>query len=204
MTDKNFVKPSDAAKQLGVSLHTLRRWDKKGLIEAIRTDNGQRRYNVDDYIERKEIKVSEQRLTILYARVSTRPQKDDLNKQAAKLIELFPEGRVVKEIGGGLNLRRKGLLGVLERVMSGDVEKIVVAHKDRLARFGFDLIEWLCEKNNCKIVVLHNDNLSPHQELVQDIIAILHSFSSRLYSIRRIENKVKEELQKESSPQVKH
>ena len=158
----------------GVSLHTLRRWEKKGLIEAIRTDNGQRRYNVDEYIERKGIKVNEQKekLTILYARVSTRPQKDDLNRQAAKLIELFPEGRVIKEIAGGINLRRKGLLGVLERVCSGDVEKIVVAHKDRLARFGFDLIEWLCEKHKCKIVVLHNDYLSPHQELVQDIIQV--------------------------------
>lgn len=200
MTDKNFVKPSQAAKRLGVSLHTLRRWDKKGLIEAIRTDNGQRRYNVDDYIERKGIPVVNQskKLTILYARVSTRPQRDDLNRQVASLIEFYPEGTVVKEVAGGLNLRRKGLLGVLERVLSGDIEKIVVAHKDRLARFGFDLIEWLCEQHGCEVVVLHNDNLSPHQELVADIIAILHSFSSRLYSIRRIENKIKEELEKET------
>jgi predicted site-specific integrase-resolvase len=205
MTDKKFIKPSDAAKRLGVSLHTLRRWEKKGLIEAIRTDNGQRRYNVDDYVERKGIKTDKrkERITVLYARVSTRPQRNDLNRQAAKLIEIFPDGRVVKEIGGGLNLRRRGLLGVLEQVMSGDVERIVVAHKDRLARFGFELIEWLCDKHECKIVVLHNDNLSPHQELVQDIIAILHSFSSRLYSIRRIENKVKEDLQKESEAQEK-
>lgn len=206
MTQKKFVKPSAAAEQLGVSLHTLRRWEKKGLIEVIRTDNGQRRYNVDDYISRQGIKTGEEtkkREIILYARVSTRPQKDDLTRQSAKLIELFPEGRIVKEIAGGLNLRRKGLLGILERVCSGDVEKIVVAHKDRLARFGFDLIEWLCEKHECKIVVLHNDNLSPNQELVQDIIAILHSFSSRLYSIRRIENKIKEELQNESTPQEK-
>jgi len=200
MTQKSFIRPSEAAKRLGVSLHTLRRWEKKGLIEVIRTDNGQRRYNVDEYISRKGIKPDEKiekRITILYARVSTRPQRDDLNRQAAKLIELFPEGTVVKEIAGGLNLRRKGLLGILERVCSGDVEKVVVAHKDRLARFGFDLIEWLCEKHQCNVVVLHNDNLSPNQELVQDIIAILHSFSSRLYSIRRIENKIKEELQKE-------
>ena len=111
MTEKKFVKPSAAAERLGVSLHTLRRWEKKGLIEVIRTDNGQRRYNVDDYITRKGIKTGDEPKTreiILYARVSTRPQRDDLNRQAAKLIELFPEGRVIKEIAGGLNLRRKG------------------------------------------------------------------------------------------------
>ncbi|MGB6295415.1 MAG: IS607 family transposase [Rivularia sp. (in: cyanobacteria)] len=205
MSDKYYIKPNEAAKRLGVSLHTLRRWEKKGLIETIRTDSGQRRYNVEGYLNgiQTENRIEKARSTILYARVSTRPQRNDLNRQAAKLIELYPEGRLVKEIAGGLNLRRKGLLGILERVLLGDVETIVVAHKDRLARFGFDLIEWLCEKHKCKIVVLHNDNLSPHQELVADIIAILHSFSSRLYSIRRIENKVKEELQKESETQEK-
>ena len=126
-----------------------------------------------------------------------------LTDKLQNLLNYSQKGTVVKEIAGGLNLRRKGLLGILERVLSGDVEKVVVAHKDRLARFGFDLIEWLCEKHQCNVVVLHNDNLSPNQELVQDIIAILHSFSSRLYSIRRIENKIKEELQKEFTTQKK-
>ena len=87
------------------------------------------------------------------------------------------------------------------RVLRGDIGTIVVAHKDRLARFGFDIIEWLCEQFDCKIVVLNQVSLSPHAELVQDIVAILQSFSSRLYSIRRIENQIKEELQVEAKAQ---
>jgi predicted site-specific integrase-resolvase len=106
-------------------------------------------------------------------------------------------------VGGGLNLRRKGLVTLLGRVLRGDIAVIVVAHKDRLARFGFDIIEWLCEQFDCQIVVLNQVSLSPHAELVQDIVAILHSFSSRLYSIRRLENQIKQELQAETETQKK-
>ncbi len=104
-------------------------------------------------------------------------------------------------MGGGLNFRRKGLITLLGRVLLRDIAVIVVAHKDRLARFGFDIIEWLCEQFDCQIVVLNQISLSPHAELVQDIVAILHSFSSRLYSIRRLENQIKQELQVESEAQ---
>ena len=119
-------------------------------------------------------------------------------RQVERLSALYPGAEIVKEVGGGLNLRRKGLLSLLGRVLRGDIRTIVVAHKDRLARFGFDIIEWLCEQFDCNIVVLNQISLSPHAELVQDIVAILHSFSSRLYSIRRIENQVKQELQTET------
>lgn len=141
------------------------------------------------------------RATVVYARVSTRPQKADLDRQVERLSAIYPGAEVVKEVGGGLNLRRKGLIALLGRVLRGDIAIIVVAHKDRLARFGFDIIEWLCEQFDCKIVVLNQISLSPHAELVQDIVAILHSFSSRLDSIRRLENQIKEELQVETKAQ---
>jgi excisionase family DNA binding protein len=195
-----FVKPNEAANTLGVSLRTLRRWEEAGEINTIRTPSGQRRYDIEKFIK-EESQFGIRRATIIYARVSTRQQYSDLNRQVERLCALYPGAEIVKEVGGGLNLRRKGLIALLGRVLRGDVATIVVAHKDRLARFGFDLIEWLCEQFDCKIVVLNSIGLSPHQELVQDIVAILHSFSSRLYSIRRLENLFKQELQAETETQ---
>ncbi|MEZ2314577.1 MAG: IS607 family transposase [Microcoleus sp.] len=195
-----YVKPNEAANTLGVCLRTLRRWEAEGKINTIKTPSGQRRYDIEKFIK-KESEPEGGRATVIYARVSTRPQKADLDRQVERLSTLYPGAEVVKEVGGGLNLRRKGLINILGRVLRGDIAIIVVAHKDRLARFGFDIIEWLCEQFDCKIVVLNQISLSPHTELVQDIVAILHSFSSRLYSIRRLENQIKQELQVESEAQ---
>lgn len=195
-----FVKPNEAANTLGVCLRTLRRWEAEGKINAVKTPSGQRRYDIEKFIK-EDSSDGRRRATVIYARVSTRPQKSDLNRQVERLSTLYPSAEVVKEVAGGLNLRRKGLITLLGRVLRGDVKLIVVAHKDRLARFGFDLIEWLCEQFDCQIVVLNQVSLSPHQELVADIVAILHSFSSRLYSIRRLENQIKQELQAETETQ---
>jgi len=195
-----FVKPNEAANTLGVCLRTLRRWEAEGKINTIKTPSGQRRYDIEKFIK-EESENGRRRATVIYARVSTRPQKSDLDRQVERLSMLYPSAEVIKEVGGGLNLRRKGLVSLLGRVLQGDVGTIVVAHKDRLARFGFDLIEWLCEQFDCKIVVLNQVSFSVHQELVQDIVAILHSFSSRLYSIRRLENQIKQKLQTEAEAQ---
>jgi excisionase family DNA binding protein len=195
-----YVKPNEAANTLGVCLRTLRRWEQEGKIKAVRTPSGQRRYDIETFIK-KESEPNTGRATVIYARVSTRPQKADLDRQVERLSALYPGAIVVKEVGGGLNLRRKGLVTLLGRVLRGDIAVIVVAHKDRLARFGFDIIEWLCEQFDCQIVVLNQVSLSPRAELVQDIVAILHSFSSRLYSIRRLENQIKQELQAETETQ---
>ncbi|NEP03343.1 MAG: IS607 family transposase [Symploca sp. SIO2E9] len=195
-----YVKPSEAAESLGVCLTTLRRWESQEKIKTIKTPSGHRRYTIEGFIK-KESEPDRGRAVVVYARVSTRPQKADLDRQVERLSALYPGAEVIKEVAGGLNLRRKGLVTLLGRVLRGDVAVIVVAHKDRLARFGFDLIEWLCEQFDCKVVVLNQISLSPQQELVADIVAILHSFSSRLYSIRRIENQVKKELQAETQTQ---
>jgi putative resolvase len=202
-----YVKPNEAANTLGVCLRTLRRWEASGEISTVKTPSGQRRYDIEKFISargsanKKESEPIGGRATVVYARVSTRPQKADLDRQVERLSTLYPGAEVVKEVGGGLNLRRKGLINLLGRVLRGDIAIIVVAHKDRLARFGFDIIEWLCEQFDCKIVVQNLISLSPHAELVQDIVAILHSFSSRLYSIRRLENQIKQELQVEAEAQ---
>ena len=175
-----YVKPREAADYFGVCLHTLRRWEKQGWISAVRTPSGRaRRYDLDSYtrLPRK------QKCVVLYARVSSRAQKPDLERQIAN--SLYPGAEVVGEIGGGLNFQRPKFLALLERVRAGDVGTIVVAHRDRLCRFGFEFVEWYCRQYGCEILVLDDQSLSPQQELVEDILAILHCFSSRLYGLRK-------------------
>lgn len=184
-----YVTPKEASKILGVHTRTLAAWEKQGKIEAIKTPSGQRRYNVGSYA----VGVESARQTIIYARVSSRGQQNDLDSQIEAIRKVYPNAEIISEIGGGLNFRRKVLTALLERVLQGDIEQIVVAHKDRLARFGFDLYKWICEQFNCKIVVLNETNLSPEAEMVEDILAILHCFSSRLYGLRKYKTKVKED-----------
>ncbi|WP_081464648.1 IS607 family transposase [Chloracidobacterium thermophilum] len=175
-----YVKPREAADYFGVCLHTLRRWEQKGWINATRTPSGRaRRYDLDSYIKtpRKVKRV------VLYARVSSRGQKPDLERQIARLVNLYPGAEVVGEVGGGLNFKRPKFLALLERVRAGDVGTIVVAHRDRLCRFGFEFVEWYCHQYGCEVLVLDDDHLSPQQELVEDILTILHCFSSRLYGL---------------------
>lgn len=185
----NYSTPRRAAEHFGVCLHTLRRWEKEGIITAIRTPAGQRRYLINSYAGRNTTNFR----TILYARVSSRGQKADLDRQIAKLLELYPSAELITEIASGLNFKRKGLRSILEAVRTGNVGSVIVAHKDRLARFGFELIEWLCQLDGTKIVVLNQDNLSPEREMVEDILAIVHVFSCRLYGLRKYKTKIKED-----------
>jgi predicted site-specific integrase-resolvase len=184
-----YVKPKEAAAQLGVHVRTLVEWEKEGLIQAIKTPSGQRRYDIESYTANSE----SVRTTVIYARVSSRAQQPDLNRQVAALVALYPDAEVISEIGGGLNFKRKKLQALLERVMQRTVRHIVVAHKDRLVRFGFDHFRWLCELHGCEIVVLNETVLSPERELTEDLLAILHCFSSRLYGLRKYKSQVQED-----------
>ncbi|PIK97802.1 IS607 family transposase [Synechococcus sp. 63AY4M1] len=185
-----YVKPREAADYFGVCLHTLRRWEQKGWIKAIRTPSGRaRRYDLDSYIGLRPADANrtpkKAKRVVLYARVSSRGQKPDLERQIARLVNLYPGAEVVGEVGGGLNFKRPKFLALLERVRAGDIGTIVVAHRDRLCRFGFEFVEWYCRQYGCEILVLDDDHLSPQQELVEDILTILHCFSSRLYGLRK-------------------
>lgn len=193
---KNYVTPKEATRILGVSERTLREWEKKGKIQTIRTAGNQRRYDVTSYT----LRVAGERITILYARVSSPKHREELERQCEYLQSQYPEGEIVSEIGGGLNYKRKKFLAVLERIFSGNVECLVVAYKDRLARFGFELFEWLCSKHHCQIVVLNKVELSPSRELVEDIMAILHSFSARLDGLKKYSSQIARDESLPSSP----
>ena len=189
----NYVPPRVASNRLGVSTKTLERWLESGKIQGIKTPGGQRRYDLNSVVSIPSEKIRTDRSTILYARVSSRSQKNDLEQQVQFLQSRYPDAEIIKDIGSGLNFKRKGLQALLDRVIGGSCKYVVVAHKDRLSRFGFDLISWLCSKFQTKILVLDEKNLSPEQEMVEDVLAVIHVFSCRLYGLRKYKNKILED-----------
>ena len=183
-----YIPGRKAAAQLGIHQNALRRYADDGQIPAIRTKSGQRRYGVDACLRE-----SADAALVCYCRVSSPKQRDDLSRQVAFRRERYPEAEIVQDTGGGLNWKRKGLVALLERLHRGDKLRIVVAHRDRLARFGFELIQWLAERNGGGIVVLDNTDYSPEQELTGDILTILHTFSCWLHGLRRYRNAIQED-----------
>ncbi|TAG88828.1 MAG: IS607 family transposase, partial [Oscillatoriales cyanobacterium] len=153
-----YVTPRKACEILQVSEKTLRNWELADKISAIRTPSNQRRYDIDSVLG-----TGHSRITAIYARVSSYKQRADLDRQVSYLQNLYPQAKVFKDIGGGLNFKRKALLALLGQVMSGNISTIVVGHQDRLARFGGDLIKWLCEQNDCQLMVLSRNELSPER-----------------------------------------
>jgi predicted site-specific integrase-resolvase len=184
-----YVTLKEARKQLGLHPNTLRKYADEGIIDTIKTPSGQRRFNIESFIKQKQNNPQ----TILYCRVSSVRQKDDLNNQKNYLISEYPGAEVISDVGSGLNFKRKGLRTILERLLQGDSIKLVVAERDRLCRFGFELIEHLVNKNGGEIVVLNQIESSPESELVSDILSIIHVFSCRIHGMRKYKNQIKED-----------
>ncbi|WP_272819042.1 IS607 family transposase [Scytonema hofmannii] len=189
-----YISPKDAAELTGFHPKTLAKWADAGKIDFIKAESGYRRYDVTSL--RKMIG-EDDRAVIIYGRVSTHSQKDDLQRQLDFLRSRYPKGEMIYEVGSGLNFKRKKLLSILERVINREVKEIVVAYSDRLVRFGFDLVVWLCAQFDCKVIVLNQVVLSPQQELVQDLLAIMHCFSARLYGLRKYEKPIRKTLEVE-------
>jgi putative resolvase len=178
------------AKQIGVTAHTLRQWHKEGSLIPAKVTHGGTRYYSDAQIE-SYFGVSTEKgdNIVAYARVSNAGQKEDLSNQVRFLREYCnAKGYiidVVTDVGSGLNYKRKNWNALIDDAMSGRVNKIVIAHKDRFVRFGYEWIEGILKKAGCGIEVVKNDSLSPQEELVQDLISIIHVFSCRIYGLRK-------------------
>ena len=180
-----YVSQKEACKFFGVSTSTLRRWDKQNKIKTIRTPSNYRRYDISSVKQTKNknsIVMSKKKMC--YCRVSSKKQMDDLERQKDYLKSKYPNHEIISDIGSGINWKRKGLLSILEQSNNGLIEEVVVAHKDRLARFAFELIQWLLEKNGCKLVVL-NEPVSEEEKLTDDILSIIHIFSCRKMGMRK-------------------
>ena len=186
---KHYKTPRETSEILGISIDRLRRLAENGTISTIRTPGGQRRYDVQGYIDAQ----TETTLTTIgYCRVSGKSQSDDLASQVAYLQKHYPESEIIKDFGSGINFKRKGLRTLLERILRGDKLRIVVAHRDRLARFGGEVIQFLVEQNGGEVVVLDETVYSPEEELtVSDLLAILHVFSCRMSGLRRYRDQIK-------------
>ena len=200
----NLLTVSQAAELLGVSTKTIRRWETEGRIKSIRTEGGHRRFTVSDLIGNKQ----DNSLTVAYARVSSHDQKDDLERQKIVLeaycAKLGWSFEVISDLGSGLNYRKKGLIKLIKLICSDQVERLVLTHKDRLLRFGSDLIFTLCEIFGTEVVIINRSIDSTFEEvLAQDVIEIITVFSARLYGSRSHKNKQIVKQLKEVADQLK-
>jgi predicted site-specific integrase-resolvase len=190
------------AKRLGVSISTLRRWEEEGRApSSVRTEGGQRRYEISDSgTPKSKLK------TIAYARVSSHDQKDDLSRQI-KVLEKYCATKgwsfdLISDLGSGMNYNKKGLRSLIELILAGGVERLVLTNKDRLLRFGAELIFSICEAKSVEVVLIHQGAQSSFEEdLAKDVLEIITVFSARLYESRSRKNKkiidsVKEILKK--------
>ena len=185
----SYLKLKEAVQATGLHPNTLRKYADEGVIPSIRTPSGQRLFNIEAFVGKQS--PSE---IVLYARVSSRKQQDDLERQISYLRSKEPNAELISDIGSGLNFKRKGLKALLERCLQGAKLTIVVAHRDRLARFGFELIEWLVERNGGQIVVLSKSaHTSPSDELVQDLRAVLSVFAARMPGLRQYRDAIQED-----------
>ena len=191
-----ILKPKEMAERLGVTVRTLQIWDKKGTLKAHRTPTNRRYYTEEQYLEYIGQSTSNNRKNVAYARVSAYRQKDDLKNQI-DFIRQYANAKgiildeTITDIGSGLNYNRKKWNKLLEDVMQDKIDAIFITYKDRFIRFGYDWFERLCKMHNTEIVVLNNIETSPTQEMIDDIISIVHVFSCRLYGLRKYKSKLK-------------
>lgn len=186
----NLLTVKEAAELLGVTTKTIRRWEQEGKIRSTRTPGGHRRFEVGGLLGNK----TDASLTVAYARVSSHEQKDDLDRQV-RVLEAYCAKHgwsfeVIQDLGSGLNYRKKGLIKLIKLICTYQVERLVISHKDRLLRFGSELIFTLCEIFGTEVVVINRSEESSFEEdLANDVLEIITVFSARLYGSRSHKNK---------------
>ena len=185
-----YVSLSGARHHFGVSGKTLYRWEASGKVTVTRSPGNRRLFLIDDPQPQSEPR----RESVVYVRVSSSKQQDDMQRQEKYLLDQHPGSRVVRDIGSGLNFKRKGLLSLLERSEEGLLRRVVVASKDRLCRFGFDLLAWQFNRHGVELVVCDKADKSPEAELAEDVLAVIQVFGcrwngKRRYASRRSGNK---------------
>lgn len=196
---EKIYKPKEFASMLGVSVITLQRWDREGKFVAYRNPKGRRYYTETQYQEYMGIpKENQVGKTMIYARVSNPSQKGELSHQI-EFLKQFANARgiivdeVFTDIGSGLNYKRKKWNTLIDLAQKREIKMIIIAHKDRFVRFGYEWFEEFLRKCGVEIIIVNNDQLSPQEELVQDLISIIHVFSCRIYGLRKYKKKLKDD-----------
>ena len=194
-----IISIGQAAKILGVHVQTLRNWEKSGRLKPDSiSPGGTRRYNLDriNAISGKEIPVeADSRYTVAYARVSSHDQKEDLTRQA-QVLELYCsehgyQYELITDLGSGMNYYKKGLTALINKILNNEVRRLVLTHKDRLLRFGAELIFSICEAKGVEVVIINRGEDTPsfEEDLAKDVQEIITVFSARLYGSRSRKNK---------------
>jgi len=191
------------AKRIGKSTSTLRRWDREGTLKAKRFPSGHRYYDESDVRRLFGIKEPDRKI-VVYCRVSSSGQRNDLKSQIEAMEQFCLASGIavdewISETGSGMNFKRKKFLALMTAIQRGEVKQLIVAHKDRLVRFGFDCFQYMAEQNGCELLIVNQESLSPQEEMVNDLMAIVHVFSSRLYGLRSYKKTLREALKYDAS-----
>ena len=195
--------PQEFGKLIGRTTNTLQKWDRKGILKAHRSPTNRRYYTHDQYLQYRGLVAQEQGLTIVYARVSGVAQKPELANQVNALETYCKQHSItvdewMSDSGSGLNYKRRQFNRLMEMIELGQVRRLIIAHRDRLVRFGYEYFEAFCVRHHTELVVINGEAMSPDQELVRDLIAIVTVFSARLHGLRSYRNVLKDAaLQKE-------
>ena len=188
-------KINEFSRLVGRSVKTLQRWDVEGTLIAHRNHKDRRYYTHDQYLKYIGMKADDTKKIIVYSRVSSANQKQDLISQT-KALEKYCEvhgycvDTWISEIGSGLNYNRKQFNKLFEEIALGQISKVIIAHKDRLVRFGFEWFESFAKRHGTKIEVMNQESLSPEEEMTKDLLSIIHCFSSRLYGLRKYKKNI--------------
>lgn len=194
---EKFYSIREVTEQLGVTAQTLRNWDRSGKLHPHHTSGNGYRYYSEEQINQIVGKIKQKRIVIGYCRVSSKKQRDDLERQIETMrVYLIAQGNpfeIISDIGSGINYKKKGLQELIKQITENKVEKVVVLYKDRLLRFGFELVEYLAELYHCEIEVIDHTEKTEQQELVEDLVQIITVFSCKLQGKRA--NKAKKMIQ---------
>jgi predicted site-specific integrase-resolvase len=179
------VKANEAAAFYHVSISNLRKWAREGGIPTERTPGGHYIYILPDAQSDDMPRDDDWSEYIIYARVSSKKQSDDLQRQARQLALLYPGYSIVKDIGSGINFQRRGFRSILERLFKGHVKKVVVAHQDRFSRFSFDFFQWFFERFGAVLESVDQPSAATGEDMVADIMEVFTVFSARYYGRRK-------------------
>lgn len=186
-----YVTSKQACQFFDVSDTTLRRWADQGIVKYILTKGGHRRFLIEPKsdssipITTTVTATEHEKTKIIYARVSSGKQRDDLKRQSEYLKSRYPDYKLITDIGSGINYERPGFKRILEGVFKGNISTVVVAHKDRFTRFGYELFEWIFQLHGATLIYTQEQQKTPKEELSDDLMAIITVFSARYHGQRK-------------------
>lgn len=183
---KKYYSSKESCKILGICRKTLQTYANNNKIKYIRTEGGWRKYDVESYLNLNTINDQEVlKIKVCYCRVSSYEQKEDLERQINYLTEKFPNHLIIKDIGSGINFKRKGLLKIIDLAVENKLDELVITYKDKLCRIGYELLEHILVKySNTNIIIENKEEKQTSQQVTEDLIEIITVYSSKLYGSR--------------------